>query len=191
MRSTAGPASAPGATPGPDATDAENNAKLLAALDGLPPAPRARATCASSRPGRPRRRAARRAPVVTRAGRAAGRIATEPAGTGGFGYDPIFEPRSSRPVAGRSAWSAAEKNAISHRARAARRMSAALATLGVLMRARLRLLRRVAGNDPAYAALARSSGGARPARHRPRLRRRPGRAHGRRRRCGAGRAAAR
>lgn len=51
-----------------------------------------------------------------------GRVARAASGTGGFGYDPIFvpddqEPDTERPVA---EWSAAEKNADSHRARAFR-----------------------------------------------------------------------
>jgi XTP/dITP diphosphohydrolase len=60
-----------------------------------------------------------------------GRIATAPKGSGGFGYDPIFEP-ASEPPGGRTLgeWSAAEKNAISHRARAARRMAPILRDLG-------------------------------------------------------------
>ena len=49
-----------------------------------------------------------------------GRLATVAAGEGGFGYDPVFIPDgqpggSERTVA---EWSAAEKNAASHRARA-------------------------------------------------------------------------
>lgn len=53
-------------------------------------------------------------------GRWPGRLALEAAGEGGFGYDPIFIPdgqpgNSERTVA---EWSAAEKNAASHRARA-------------------------------------------------------------------------
>ncbi|GAA1962705.1 RdgB/HAM1 family non-canonical purine NTP pyrophosphatase [Microbacterium aquimaris] len=49
-----------------------------------------------------------------------GRLATEPAGVGGFGYDPIFIPDGQDPAAERtvSQWSAAEKNAASHRSRA-------------------------------------------------------------------------
>jgi len=110
---------------GERATDAQNNAKLLAALEGLPPERRgARYVCvlalalpddAGPRGGWP---------VVAVRGTCRGRIATAPRGNGGFGYDPIFEPRSERP-GGRTLgeWSAAEKNAISHRAAAARRMS--------------------------------------------------------------------
>lgn len=48
-----------------------------------------------------------------------GKLALEPAGVGGFGYDPIFIPDgqdgAERTVA---EWSAQEKNAASHRARA-------------------------------------------------------------------------
>ena len=70
-------------------------------------------------------------PVITARGTCRGRIATEPRGTGGFGYDPIFEP-ASEPPGGRTLglWTPAEKHAISHRARAARRMGPKLATLG-------------------------------------------------------------
>jgi XTP/dITP diphosphohydrolase len=117
---------------GETATDSDNNTKLLNALDGLPPERRgARYVCALAlavpssigpRGGLPL--------VVTR-GTCRGRIATEPHGTGGFGYDPIFEP-ASEPPGGRTLgqWSRAEKNAISHRARAARRMAPRLGALG-------------------------------------------------------------
>jgi XTP/dITP diphosphohydrolase len=48
-----------------------------------------------------------------------GRLASAPAGEGGFGYDPVFIPDGQdgtpRTVA---EWSPAEKNAASHRARA-------------------------------------------------------------------------
>jgi XTP/dITP diphosphohydrolase len=51
-------------------------------------------------------------------------------GSGGFGYDPIFEP-ASEPPGGRTLgqYAPAEKDAISHRARAARRMAPRLAGL--------------------------------------------------------------
>jgi XTP/dITP diphosphohydrolase len=60
-----------------------------------------------------------------------GRIASRPLGTGGFGYDPIFEP-ASEPPGGRTlgVWTPNEKHAISHRARAARRMTPRLLALG-------------------------------------------------------------
>ena len=68
--------------------------------------------------------------MLTR-GTCRGRIATAPRGTGGFGYDPIFEP-IGEPPGGRTLglYSAAEKHAISHRARAARRMAVRLERLG-------------------------------------------------------------
>ena len=117
---------------GEDATDEANNAKLLAALAGLPPELRgARYVCvlALALPGVAGARGG--VPVITARGTCRGRIATEPRGTGGFGYDPIFEP-ASEPPGGRTLglWTSAEKNAISHRARAARRMAPKLAEHG-------------------------------------------------------------
>jgi XTP/dITP diphosphohydrolase len=110
---------------GEDATDADNNAKLLAALDGLPAERRgARYVCvlALALPGEALR---------FERGSCRGRIATSPRGTGGFGYDPIFEPEGE-PVGGRTfgQWTADEKNRVSHRARAARAMAPHLAALG-------------------------------------------------------------
>ena len=101
-----------------------------ASLAGLPPERRgARYVCvlAFAEPmpggGAPR--------IVTARGTCRGRIATAPKGTGGFGYDPIFEPESE-PPGGRTLgeWSAEAKNRISHRARAARRMAPKLAARG-------------------------------------------------------------
>ena len=117
---------------GKDATDADNNAKLLAALDGLPPGRRgARYVCvlALALPGDTGPRGGQR--LAFARGTCRGRIATAPRGTGGFGYDPIFEPASEEP-GGRTLglWAPAEKNAISHRARAARRMTPRLVALG-------------------------------------------------------------
>ncbi|MBI3745501.1 MAG: non-canonical purine NTP pyrophosphatase [Chloroflexi bacterium] len=117
---------------GPDATDAGNNAKLLAALDGLPPERRgARYVCvlALALPGDAGPRGG--LPMVLRRGTCRGRIATSPRGTGGFGYDPIFEPLGE-PPGGRTLglYSAVEKHAISHRARAARAMLPVLRELG-------------------------------------------------------------
>ena len=110
---------------GEHATDADNNAKLLTALDGVPPTGRGgRYVCvlALAQPGEP---------LVYARGTCRGRIASEPRGSGGFGYDPIFEP-VEEPPGGRTfgQWSAEEKNRISHRARAARRMAVRLAALG-------------------------------------------------------------
>jgi len=113
---------------GLDASDMDNNLKLLSALAGLPPDRRgARYVCvlvlADGRSGAAGPRGA--IPVVAQTrGTCRGRIASAPRGDGGFGYDPIFEP-ASEPPGGRTLgqWTAAEKNRISHRARAARRMA--------------------------------------------------------------------
>ena len=117
---------------GDGATDPENNAKLLDALSGLPPERRgARYVCALAL-ALPSQRGPRGGlPVTVVRGTCRGRIATAPRGNGGFGYDPIFEPRSE-PPGGRTLgeWSADEKNAISHRAAAARRMSPILRAHG-------------------------------------------------------------
>jgi len=120
---------------GAAATDLDNNAKLLNALRGLPADERgARYVCVLvlAVPGEPAgERRATVAVVAEARGTCRGRIATEPRGTGGFGYDPIFEPLSE-PAGGRTLglWSAEEKNRISHRAGAARRMARRLAALG-------------------------------------------------------------
>lgn len=117
---------------GEDATDDDNNAKLLRELEGMPPPERgARYVCvlALAQPGDAGPRGGLR--ITTARGTCRGRIADAPRGSGGFGYDPIFEPLVERP-GGRTLgqWSAEEKNAISHRARAARRMAPRLARLG-------------------------------------------------------------
>lgn len=118
---------------GPSATDADNNAKLLAALAGLPTERRgARYVCVLAL-ALPEARAgpADAVPIRSVRGTTRGRIATEPRGDGGFGYDPIFEP-AGEPPGGRTfgLWSATEKNAVSHRGRAARRMTPILRELG-------------------------------------------------------------
>jgi len=118
---------------GPDATDAENNAKLLGELDGVAPEQRgARYVCvlalalpaARGHPGTALR-------IEVRRGTTRGRIAAEPRGDAGFGYDPIFEPAGER-AGGRTfgQYSQAEKDAISHRGRAARRIVPVLRDLG-------------------------------------------------------------
>lgn len=117
---------------GPNATDGENNTKLLAALRGFPAERRmARYVCvlALALPDAAGRRGGQ--PVLTTRGTCRGRIASAPRGNEGFGYDPIFEPLSE-PPGGRTLglWSPAEKHAVSHRARAARRMAPRLAALG-------------------------------------------------------------
>jgi XTP/dITP diphosphohydrolase len=110
---------------GEHATDAENNAKLLGTLSGLPPEQRgAQYVCVLA--------LAEQGPddevtMTTVRGTARGRIAQAPKGTNGFGYDPIFEP-DGEPPGGRTLgqWSGAEKHAISHRGNAARGMTAIL-----------------------------------------------------------------
>ena len=117
---------------GEQATDADNNAKLLGALAGLPPDRRgARYVCvlALALPSATGLRGG--LATIVRRGTTRGRIATEARGRGGFGYDPIFEP-FGEPPGGRTLglWSSEEKHRISHRARAARRMTPVLRQLG-------------------------------------------------------------
>ncbi|HEY8552182.1 MAG TPA: XTP/dITP diphosphatase [Thermaerobacter sp.] len=103
---------------GPDATDAANNARLLAELEGVPAD----------------RRTARFRAVVVLAlpdgrwtwaeGEARGRILEAPRGDGGFGYDPLFlsdELGVTFAEAGIEA-----KNRVSHRSRALRALLPAL-----------------------------------------------------------------
>lgn len=59
-----------------------------------------------------------------------GRLATAPSGGGGFGYDPIFIPDGqAAPERTVAEWTAAEKNAGSHRARAFVRLTELLRDL--------------------------------------------------------------
>lgn len=117
---------------GPDASDPDNNAKLLRELGTRPADERgARYVCvlALALPGDAGPRGGLR--MIVRRGTCRGRIATAPRGDGGFGYDPIFEPWSE-PPGGETLgqWTAEAKHAISHRARAARRMTPVLRSLG-------------------------------------------------------------
>ena len=117
---------------GEQATDVQNNAKLLAALAGLPPEQRgARYRCvlALALPGYAGPRGG--LPVALARGSFEGRIGTRPRGGNGFGYDPIFEPAPEPPGGATVAeWSPERKQAVSHRARAARRMAPILAREG-------------------------------------------------------------
>ena len=63
-------------------------------------------------------------------GIAKGRIATAPSGTEGFGYDPIFIPEGYTSTF--AEMNAAEKNKISHRAKAVQKLIAFLKTQEVL-----------------------------------------------------------
>jgi XTP/dITP diphosphohydrolase len=118
---------------GERATDAENNARLLEVLAGVPPERRgARYVCvlAVADPGRAGPRGG--IPIVAEArGTCRGRIALAPRGTGGFGYDPLFEP-AGEPPGGRTfgEYTAEEKHRISHRGRATRRLRPKLVRLG-------------------------------------------------------------
>jgi XTP/dITP diphosphohydrolase len=117
---------------GEQATDEDNNRKLLAEMRGLPAERRgARYVCvlalAVPGPSGPRGRL----DVVLRRGVVRGRIATEARGTGGFGYDPVVEPASEPPGGATfGQWSPEAKNAVSHRGRAARRMRPVLDAMG-------------------------------------------------------------
>ncbi len=98
---------------GANQSDAERNAFLLAKLREVPAGARAaRFRCAIAI-------ASPRGEVWETDGTCEGEIAFEPRGTNGFGYDPIFQ------IAGRGVRMAelttAEKNRVSHRARAGRR----------------------------------------------------------------------
>ena len=104
---------------GPGATYASNRAKLLAELDGVEPARRSarfRCACVACLPdGR----------ELVAEGVLEGRIALAPRGENGFGYDPVFEVGElGRTMA---ELSDAEKNALSHRARAVHALAAQLA----------------------------------------------------------------
>jgi XTP/dITP diphosphohydrolase len=61
-------------------------------------------------------------------GRSEGTLTSEPRGTGGFGYDPAFIPDDTGPEDERTMaeLAPAEKHAISHRGRAARKLAAHL-----------------------------------------------------------------
>jgi XTP/dITP diphosphohydrolase len=105
---------------GPTASDADNNLKLLAELDAVPPARRgARYRCAMVFLRWP----LDASPLIVQASWQ-GRILRAPAGAQGFGYDPLFEV----PGTGRSAaqLEPAEKNRISHRGKALRTLVLAL-----------------------------------------------------------------
>lgn len=105
---------------GEHATDAENNAKLLAELADVPD----------------ERRTARFVSTLVlideeghetvAVGTCEGRIAREPAGDGGFGYDPLFHPDDLGGAIAMAEVSMDEKNAISHRGRALAALAAKL-----------------------------------------------------------------
>jgi XTP/dITP diphosphohydrolase len=106
---------------GPGADDASNNAKLLEALRGVPPARRgARFRCVAVFVD------PERGIEIVRDGACAGEILEAPRGRDGFGYDPLF---FVSPVGRTMAeLPLEEKNRLSHRAAAFRALSEALAT---------------------------------------------------------------
>lgn len=114
------------------ATDAQNNAKLLLELEGVPAERRtARFRCALVLVNPWSQDRAAGEVVVT--GALEGRIATAARGTSGFGYDPLFlVGDGSRTLA---ELSDAEKNACSHRGQALAQLYPVLASL-VAARAR-------------------------------------------------------
>jgi len=106
---------------GPEADDRANVERLLEALDGVPPERRtARFHCVVVA----LESAEDPAPIIA-TGAWPGRIALEPAGTGGFGYDPVFFVEDRGCTA--AELPADVKNVISHRAIAFRRLVEALA----------------------------------------------------------------
>jgi XTP/dITP diphosphohydrolase len=105
---------------GEQASDLENLEKMLAELRGVPTERRtARYQCVIALA----RSADDSAPLIAR-GAWEGRILTAPRGTGGFGYDPIFQPEGMSLTA--AELTPAEKNARSHRGQALRALAAQL-----------------------------------------------------------------
>lgn len=105
---------------GESASDLDNLIKLLEELRDVPPEKRtARYQCVIVLV----RTADDPQPVVA-TGTWEGTILSVPRGTGGFGYDPIFLPAGMNRSA--AELSAEEKNAVSHRAQALRRLVAQL-----------------------------------------------------------------
>jgi len=97
---------------GEQASDEDNNTKLIAALDGVPPEGRtARYRCVAVL-------VTPEGQEVAGIGSCEGRIGFEPRGSGGFGYDPWFLPQGeTRTMA---ELTSEEKHAISHRGKALR-----------------------------------------------------------------------
>ncbi len=115
---------APGVTTarfaGPDATYADNRTAMLVALDGVAErSARFRTAAVFLDPG---------GGLVAVSGELTGRIALEERGSEGFGYDSIFELEDGRTLA---EVGEAEKNRISHRAKALEALAAELRAMGV------------------------------------------------------------
>ena len=107
---------------GEGASDGERTEKLLRALADVPQSQRgarfASAIAIAQNDGRI---------VSLSVGECKGRIAREPRGNGGFGYDPIFIPEGFTLTFAQM--ETAEKNRISHRARALSKAAAFLRAL--------------------------------------------------------------
>lgn len=124
---------------GPGASDADNNAKLLAALAGVPAVERtARYRCAIAlivppalaarvRQARPVETARGIAYAIEVDGACEGRVVETPAGAGGFGYDPymLYEPAGLT----FAELPAEQKHAVSHRGKALRALAPHLAAV--------------------------------------------------------------
>lgn len=106
---------------GPEEDDAANNAKLLTLLEGVPTEKRsARFRAVLALVWGPEK-------ATTTEGTCEGRILMAARGTGGFGYDPLFYlPERGLTLA---ELPVAEKNAVSHRGAAIRRLRPLLADL--------------------------------------------------------------
>jgi len=99
---------------GEDATDEENNLKLLAELEGVPEEKRTacyRCVVALATPA---------GLQLTADGQCRGYIVTEPAGTNGFGYDPLFYYSPYGMTFGML--DSTLKNQVSHRGEAVRKL---------------------------------------------------------------------
>jgi XTP/dITP diphosphohydrolase len=105
---------------GEDATDEQNLAKLLEEVGGQDDR-RVAYVCAIALVGED-------GSETMFEGRCEGTLASEPRGSGGFGYDPAFVPDDTGPDDDRTMaeLSPAEKHAISHRGRAARKLASHL-----------------------------------------------------------------
>jgi XTP/dITP diphosphohydrolase len=105
---------------GEDATDEQNLAKLLEEV-GCQDDWRVAYVCAIALVGED-------GSETMFEGRCEGALASEPRGSGGFGYDPAFVPDDTGPDDDRTMaeLSPAEKHAISHRGRAARKLASHL-----------------------------------------------------------------
>jgi|SRR5690554_402664 len=113
---------------GPAASDAENNARLLTELEGLPEHARtARYHCVLALMRHPEDPT----PILCQ-GNWEGHILTSPRGQGGFGYDPLFWVSSLQRSA--AELSAEEKSRLSHRARASEALRTALAHANITAR---------------------------------------------------------